>query len=284
MKYLKQYTIEGTLNLDTNICFSDENTFPNFQETIEMFKTHLTKLVNDKESKTFYKFGDGDYRFLTKDAVGSAAPGNRAISKNFNEINHQAFIEGAGLCDYYTCEILPENRRMFRQVINRNIDYPAECGYGLVSNKWFFNQFNGRIGLIGASEKLHLIERLMQFDEYKEYLNLEKFNDYIHFPQKFACDDIDLVEEFVGNQLKESNSDIFLLGIGHSKSAILHRFKKYTNAIFLDVGAGIDMISGCINTIRPYAGDWKNYRIKDYDYSKIDYLRYNKGNEVYLND
>ena len=53
MKYLKQYTIEGTLNLDTNICFSDENTFPNFQETIEMFKTHLTKLVNDKESKTF---------------------------------------------------------------------------------------------------------------------------------------------------------------------------------------------------------------------------------------
>tara|TARA_Y100000361_G_C11157816_1_gene345340 strand:+ start:1541 stop:2401 length:861 start_codon:yes stop_codon:yes gene_type:complete len=283
MEYLKQYEIEGTLNLDNNICFSDKNTFPVFQETIEMFKTHLTKLVDDKESKTFYKFGDGDYRFLTKDAFGSAAPGNRAISKNFDEINHQAFVEGASLCDYYTCEIYPENRKMFRQVIDRNIDYPAECGYGLVGNKWFFNQFNGRIGLIGASEKLYLIEELMQFDEYKEYLNLDKFNDYIHFPQKFACDDIDLVEEFVGEQLKTSNSDIFLLGIGHAKSAILHRFKKYTNAIFLDVGAGIDMIAGSINFLRPYAGDWINYRIQDYDYSNIDYLRYSgKGKHITL--
>ena len=93
-----------------------------------------------------------------------------------------------------------------------------------------------------------------------------------------------MVEEFVGKQLKESNSDIFLLGIGHSKSAILHRFKKYTNAVFMDVGAGIDNIAGCINIRRPYAGDWTNYRIKDYDYSNIDYLKYGgEGKEVILN-
>ena len=39
------------------------------------------------------------------------------------------------------------------------------------------------------------------------------------------------------------------------------------------------MIAGCINTRRPYAGEWKNYRLKDYDYSTIDYLRYNAQNE-----
>ena len=50
----------------------------------------------------------------------------------------------------------------------------------------------------------------------------------------------------------------------------------------MDVGAGIDMIAGCVNTRRPYAGNWKNFRLKDYDYSNIDYLRYNKGNEVIL--
>ena len=280
--YQDKYKISGTTNLDSHHCFHNENTFPEFQEKLSDFKNHLKKLVDDKESKTFYKFGDGDYRFLTKNAVGSAKPGNRALSKNYHEINHDDFLDGAKLNDYYTCEIYPENRQMFKSVINKEIDYPAEYGYGLVANKWFFKQFTGKIGLLGASEKLYLIEELMNHDKYKEYLGLDNFNNYIHFPQKYACDDIDTVEEFVGNQLKESNSNIFLLGIGHSKSAILHRFKKYTNAVFLDVGAGIDMISGCINTMRPYAGDWTNYRLKDYDYSNIDYLRYNKGNEVIL--
>ena len=282
---VKNYEIEGTINLDSNPCFQSNETYPKFQEDLDKFKSHLKQLVDDKESKTFYKFGDGDYHFLNRNEVGSAKPGNRALSESYDNINHQAFIDGSKLNDYYTCEIYPENRKMFKEVIgDREIDYPAEYGYGLVANKWFFKEFSGRIGLIGASEKLYLIEKLMKYDEYKEYLGLDNFNDYIHFPQKYACDDIDMVEEFVGNQLKESNSDIFLLGIGHSKSAILHRFKKYTDAVFMDVGAGIDNIGGCINIGRPYAGDWTNYRIKDYDYSNIDYLRYSgDGKEIILN-
>jgi len=277
------YNIENTINLDTNPCFNSEDTYPDFQEDLIKFKTHLKQLVHDGSSKTFYKFGDGDYYFLTKQAVGSATPGNRALSLSYEDINHQEFIEGAKLNDYYTCEIYPENRKMFDDVISKSIDYPAEYGYGLVSNKWFFKEFSGKIGLIGASEKLYLIEELMKYDEYKEYLGLDYFVDYIHYPQKYACDDIDLVEEFVGNQLKESQSDIFLLGIGHSKSGILHKLKKYKDAVYMDVGAGIDNIAGCINIRRPYAGDWTNYRIKDYDYSRIDYLRYSgEGKEVIL--
>tara|TARA_Y100000034_G_scaffold128438_1_gene182998 strand:+ start:163 stop:1023 length:861 start_codon:yes stop_codon:yes gene_type:complete len=284
--YLDQYKIEGTVNLDPNPCFNDPNTFTEFQSGLNKFKSHIKQLVDNKESKTFYKFGDGDYYFLTKNEVGSAKPGNRALSKSYNTINHQDFVDGAQLNDYYTCEIYPENRKMFKEVISeKEMDYPAEYGYGLVGNKWFFETFKGKIGLIGASEKLYLIEELMRYDEYKEYLSLDKFNDYIHFPQKYACDDIELVEEFVGNQLRDSNSDIFLVGIGHSKSGVLHRLKKYTNAIFMDVGAGIDMIAGCINIRRPYAGDWINYRIKNYDYSNIDYLRYSgEGNSVILED
>ena len=277
------YNIENTINLDTNPCFNSEDTYPDFQEDLIKFKTHLKQLVHAGSSKTFYKFGDGDYYFLTKQAVGSATPGNRALSLSYEDINHQEFIEGAKLNDYYTCEIYPENRKMFDDVISKSIDYPAEYGYGLVSNKWFFKEFSGKIGLIGASEKLYLIEELMKYDEYKEYLGLDYFVDYIHYPQKYACDDIDLVEEFVGNQLKESQSDIFLLGIGHSKSGILHKLKKYKDAVYMDVGAGIDNIAGCINIRRPYAGDWTNYRIKDYDYSNIDYLRYSgEGKEVIL--
>ena len=282
---LSLYHIDETNNLDSHVCFKNPSTYPNFQEDLINFKSHLKELVDNNKSKTFYKFGDGDYHFLKKNEIGSAKPGRRALAKSYNEINHQEFIDGVQLNDYYTCEIYPENRQMFKEVItNKEVNYPAEYGYGLVSNKWFFKEFGGKIGLIGASEKLYLIEELMKYDEYKEYLGLDKFNDYIHFPQKYACDDINVVEEFVGKQLKESNSDIFLLGIGHSKSAILHRFKKYTNAVFMDVGAGIDNIAGCINIKRPYAGDWTNYRIKDYDYSNIDYLKYGgEGKEVILN-
>ena len=282
---LSLYHIDETNNLDSHVCFKNPSTYPNFQEDLINFKSHLKELVDNNKSKTFYKFGDGDYHFLKKNEIGSAKPGNRALAKSYNEINHQEFIDGVQLNDYYTCEIYPENRQMFKEVItNKEVNYPAEYGYGLVSNKWFFKKFSGKIGLIGASEKLYLIEELMKYDEYKEYLGLDKFNDYIHFPQKYACDDINVVEEFVGKQLKESNSDIFLLGIGHSKSAILHRFKKYTNAVFMEVGAGIDNIAGCINIKRPYAGDWTNYRIKDYDYSNIDYLKYGgEGKEVILN-
>ncbi len=277
------YNIENTVNLDTNPCFNSENTYPDFQEDLSKFKTHLCTSVRHGESETFYKFGDGDYYFLTKQEVGSAKPGNRAISVSYDDINHSEFTEGATKNDYYTCEIYPENREMFEEVIGKQIDYPAEYGYGLVANKWFFKQFSGRIGLIGASEKLNLIQELMNYDEYKEYLGLDNFTDYIHYPQKYACDDINLVEEFIGNQLKESQSNIFLLGIGHSKSGILHKLKKYKDAVYMDVGAGIDNIAGCINIRRPYAGDWTNYRIKDYDYSQIDYLRYSgEGKEVIL--
>ena len=86
--YLNQYKIEGTTNLDGDISFSDENTYPKFQEDLIRFKSHLQQLVDDKECKTFYKFGDGDYSFLKKDEIGSARPGNRAISKSYNDINH----------------------------------------------------------------------------------------------------------------------------------------------------------------------------------------------------
>ena len=156
--YLDKYKIEGTENLDSHGCFHNGDTYPSFQEDLEKFKNHLTDLVNTGKSKTFYKFGDGDYFFLKGQSVGSASPGKRALSVSYDKINHQAFIEGALMNDYYTCEIYPENRSKFKEVISKEIDYPAEYGYGLVGNKWFFNNFSGDIGLIGASEKLYLIE------------------------------------------------------------------------------------------------------------------------------
>ena len=244
--YLENYKIEGSIINDTDPCFHDANTYPLFQEKMEEFKKLLIELVDNNESKTFYKYGDGDYFFLTKQSVGSAAPGKRALSRGYNNINHEQFVEGAQLCDYYTCEIYPTNKDRFEQVIDRKINFPAEYGYGLVANKWLFKQFSGKIGLIGADTKINIIENLMEAEQYQEYLGLEKFEDYVRLPQQFACDDIDATEKMVGEQLQKTSSKIFLMGMGHVKSGLIHRLKKYTDAVFLDVGSSIDAIAGII--------------------------------------
>jgi len=282
--YLDQYKIEGTINNDQNPCFHDETTYPQFQEELEEFKDLLKKLVNFNQSRTFYKFGDGDYYFLNKIPTGSATPGRRALSKSYDEINHDAFVQGAQECDYYTCEIYPENRVHFMDVIQRRIDFPAEFGYGLVTNKWLLKTFAGQIGLIGAGLKLNIIKNLMEAPQYQEYLGLEKFEDYISLPQKFACDDLDATEEMVASQLMKSTSKIFLMGMGHVKSGLIHRLSKYRNAVFLDVGASIDALAGIIDVDRPYAGDWTNYQIDDVQlYKGIDYLAYDgKGKHLVL--
>ena len=282
--YLDQYKIEGTINNDQNPCFHDETTYPQFQEELEEFKHLLIELVYLKEPKTFYKFGDGDYYFLNKIPTGSATPGRRALSKSYDEINHDAFVKGAQECDYYTCEIYPENRVNYLDVIQRRIDYPAEFGYGLVANKWLLKTFAGQIGLIGAGLKLNIIKNLMEAPQYQEYLGLEKFEDYISLPQKFACDDLEATEKMVASQLMKSTSKIFLMGMGHVKSGLIHRLSKYRNAVFLDVGASIDALAGIIDVDRPFAGDWTNYQIDDVQlYKGIDFLAYEgKGKHIVL--
>jgi len=92
-------------------------------------------------------------------------------------------------------------------------------------------------------------------------------------PQKFACNKVDEIEEDISNQLIESTSDIFLVGIGLVHSALLYRFKKYTDAVFFEIGSGICALAGVQDYLRPYFGDWINFRLKDYDYSEVEVWR-----------
>ena len=283
-QYQNQYIIPGTKNISGLEFYNDPKIYPHFQKDLERFKQLLVKLVNQKANVTFYKFGDGDYYFLKQIEHGSAKPGTRAISKTYNEINIKVFMEGALNNDYFITEILPNRYAMFKELFpEKERDFPSEYTHGLVANKWFFSTFKGKIGLIGAREKLELIEKLMQYREYREYLGIAKFNDYIYIPQKFAADDVDSLEKSIAKQLKNSKSEIFLLGIGHVKSAILHRLKKHKSAVYVDVGGAIDAIAGIINIRRLHMAEWINYQIRNYDYSNIDYMNYQGwGKHVYL--
>lgn len=276
---IELYEIFGTKNNDNNPVYKTPE-YSDFSEKLERFKNTLVELVEKNQCKTFYKFGDGDYYFLRGEGIGSAMPGRRALSKKYSDIKHEEFVSGVPLNDYIGVETY--NRNLFSSLYpHRKIDYYAEYGYGLTANTWLTRTFGESIGVIGAGPKVDLIKELMYNKEYQDYLGLNSFTDYIKIPQKFACDDIDETEKIVGEQLEKSSSRIFLLGVGHVKSALLHRMKKYRNAVFLDIGSGIDALAGIIDHNRPYMGNWVNHRVNTYDYSSLDILQYDIWNTPY---
>jgi hypothetical protein len=264
--------------------YSDRDIYPDFQIKLQEFKSLLKKQVEENQGVSYYKFGDGDYFFLKKKPVGSAKPGNRALSKKYWRIDHKEFVSGSKKNDYYMCEILQQNRYYFNELFNKKFDFPGEFVYGLTANKWLFNSFNNDIGIIGAKEKIELIQELMKNKQYQEYLGIEKFNDYIEIPQKYACDDIKKTRSLVERQLQKSKSKIFLMGVGHVKSGLNHLLPDYKKAVFLDIGSGIDAIAGIIDKDRPYFNNWKNFKLNQESfYKNIDYLQFNfDGNETVI--
>jgi hypothetical protein len=269
------YRIAGTTNLDRSPRYRDPSAYPAFQENYLRFQALLVDAVARRRALTLYKFGFGDYHFLKGQSVGSAAVGMRALSKPYEAIGHERFVRGASRCDYYACEIDPEHVQRCREVIDRPIDFPAEYCYASVANRWLLRTFAGSIGLVGAHEKLAVVRELMQTREYRDYLGLERFEDYVGIPQTFACDDLQATEEACARQLSRSASRIFLVGIGHVKSGLLHRLTRYARAVFLDVGQGIDALAGVVDTEKPFFGGWVNHRVEELSvYDEIDYLSY----------
>lgn len=282
---LQQYEIPNTTNLDNASYFNDPNVYPNFQEEQEEYKNLVSDWIQNPRGVTTIRFGDGDYFVLIKNGVGSAQPGRRALGKPYHLLeNHHEFVEGVPMNDYVFAEIIPKIRMWYNSLYShRQIDGNLEYIYGYVANRWIFDQLKDKkVGLIGAEIKLDIIKRLMDHKEYQDYLGLGGFNSYITIPQKFAMDDLPRLEESIARQLDDSDCDFYMFGIGHVKLALAHRFKKYKDRPFLDIGCGIDAIAGSVNTKRPYFGSWKNYRLKNFDYSGVDYLNYNHGNEINL--
>ena len=282
---IKEYRIPQTRYLTRDHSYFRKNTYPSFAKELIEFKKLVENLVKKRESATFYKFGDGDYYFLAGEEVGSALPGKRALSKKYSEINLPAFRAGALKNNYYTCEIADNNRQLFKLTFpGINPDFPAEFTYGLVANRWLLKKFKGEIGLIGAEPKLRIIESLLDDFGYREYLGLDKFEDYIYVPQKYACDNLQETCESVKGQLKKAKSKIFLVGVGHVKSGLLCELPKFHQAVFLDVGSGIDALAGIVDPKRPYFQNWTNFAMRNSDlYDDVDYLQYDGENKRYIN-
>lgn len=248
-----------------------------------MIQEQILKDIIKSEPKIYLHFGDGDYYFLTKQALGSATPGKRALSRSYSEMNMQPFIDGVLKNDYIAMESHEVDmiKNFHKLYPDRKIDFNLTDIYELMVNKWFFSL--GNIGLIGAGEKIELIKKLMKYKDYKDYLGIDKFIDYIVVPQKFLADDIVKAEQDIKGQLLHAKSKVFLYGIGHAKCGLAHTFKNYHNAIYIDVGAGIDMIAGIYDYNRPFGNKWINYRLHNFDYNKLDLMYFqSRSNDIWL--
>jgi hypothetical protein len=273
------YKIEGCEhNSYGKTHLSDSNYFPEFQSRLEDFKNQIKNEVENNEGKSYVHFGDGDYFFLKNQSVGSATPGRRALSIPYHLFDIKPFREGWAKADYHCVEYLELGmREKLNELYPGQKTIPTEYLYGLTSNRWFMKEFRGKIGLIGAGPKMDLVKELMKHKTYQEYLGLEKFNDYINIPQKFACDNLENTINMVKEQLENADPEtkVYLYGVGHVKSGLIHHLPKIKKAIYLDIGAGIDGIAGLLDPDRPYAKTWINHRLKNYDYDKLDLLNYN---------
>jgi hypothetical protein len=275
----KTYYIPNTEYLNPPEEYSHSYLYPDFQDKLDNYKTELMRKLQNNIPTSYYKFGDGDYYFLNQIATGSAKPGRRALKKPYSKLDMSPFIDGYLKNDTYASLITSQNITKFNDMFTKPIDVPSEIIYGLIANKWLFENANCKIGLIGAKPKIKIIQNLMRHDQYIDYLKLDSSNDYLYIDQTFACDNLNRTKKKLFNQVEKSDSDLYLLGIGHVKSGLLHELKSIKPAIYLDIGVGIDALAGLVNIYRPYFGKWKNFRLPNskYLYRNVDILINNFG-------
>ena len=288
---LEQYKINGVGDDLNGYCeadaakFKDKNHYPDFQRELEDFQSLVIDCADRRRNTSFLRLSDGDYFFLKKEPHGSACPGNRALSIQYSQIDMDVYFKSLARNDFFGLPVFDE---FTKQGFSKDFpqftkSFSLEFLYGLLSSKWFFKQPNFKIGLIGGENKMEVIRQLSQKKEYLDYLGIEKFYDYITVPEKFACDDLDTLDDHVEKQLKKSTANIFLFGVGHVKLYLSSRFKDFKEAVYLDVGTGIDALAGIQEYERPYFSNWQNFRLKNVDYSQIDMMQSSlNGKEIWL--
>jgi hypothetical protein len=281
------YKIEGTSNIEPEQLYGPEYNdpifYPRFQEKIVWLKELLIKYTNDKKGLVILRVYDGEFNFLKKLAIGNGPV--RHYSRPLTDEFVNKFKEGVYKVDYVSVQLNINMLQIYKSIFpERPVDFPMDIIYGLVANRWILKTFKNRIALVGGSEKIQLIQKLMEYPEYRSYIENDYFTDYIEVPERFSSDNPEALIANIGNKIKNSQADIFLFGIGVAKMAIAWQFKQYKEAVFLDIGCGMSALAGTCGIDRPYFGSWINYRLKNYNYSGVDPMDFNEqnGNVVYL--
>jgi len=267
--YGKRYP--GTRNLDNSYLQDSVDGLQDY----DSWKARISSIILKSENYVSLKFGDGDYYFLTKQEIGSAAPGKRAISIPYHQLDMSPYLWGLENADSVACESIRENLSHLSSIYSRKVpDFPAEYLYISIANRWLTQKFGDRLGIIGASNKIELIEELLQHEIYRDFIGIHEPIELIRIPQKFACDDLQKTVEVITNQIDPDKSKTYLMGVGHVKFGLVSSLKQFHNSQFLDIGSGVDALAGVIDIRRPYFAEWTNFRFSDISrYSQVDLLQ-----------
>jgi hypothetical protein len=305
------YKINGTSNINKeqhSDCYTDENFWPTFQNDMEKFKKNIIDSNTNNKSMSVLRMGHAEHCLFNllvpypkkgKIIVKGILP--RHYTKQQSKETWIKMLESIGSSDYITtqigrdfekwiCDLIHYKdiyiqfkqtnsiNKLFNNPIyfsqnykNEKMDMPLDIIYGLLANKWFLKIFKNQIGFIGNKGKLDIIKNLMKHDEYKKYIENDHFLEYIDIPQRCALED-DTIETRIFETVKNSDCKVYFIGAGASKLKFFYNLKKIKpNGIFIDIGHGLDAIAGIADYERPYFGSWQNYKMKNYDYSKIDF-------------
>lgn len=282
------YLIPNASNKDmqqiSGIEYNDPNYYPMFQEKLNFIMNTIESNINNKNGYVILRVYDGEFLFLQKE-VGGNGP-RRHYSKQLTDDFVKPFKEGCYKVDLISVQLNIQMEHKYSSIFpDRPMDFPMDIIYGLIANRWLLKTFKNNIALIGGVEKMKAIKKLMEYEEYRDYIGNDYFCDYISVPERFSCDNTQALTEQIGEQIANSDAKLFLFGIGIAKMAIAWQFKNYKNAVFVDIGCGMSALAGSCSTTRPYFGSWTNYRLRDYNYSSMDPMdfRIHSDNVKFLN-
>lgn len=283
------FKIKNTLNLDKadliNPLFKDTTKYPDYQKKFKYLIETIEYKIKKHEKFIMIRVNDGELHFLNNNPIGNIL--RRHYSKMPNKEDLKNLVKDLDYADILFTQSRINEIKIFSRLLPNRHPENVELMYALFSSRELFKLIrNEKIGIIGSEKKIKIIKRLMDYQEYKQYLGLESINDFFSIPDEKFGDQAHRYKEKLAKYLDETSSNVFLIGAGIGKLELLKEFNKKENGVFIDVGCGITAMAGIVNIKRPYFGNWTNFKLSDINYKKLDLVDYKYGekfNEIYLN-
>jgi hypothetical protein len=237
----------------------------------ELFNIISSK-IEKKIPLAIIRASDGEAFFLQKKPVGNILRRHYTQGRDLENMDVEIFKKGLLGCDLRLIEMYRTNRFRFFKIFKKNVfsEIPFECSYALIASRKIFKT-NWKIGIIGSEKKIEIIKLLFNSSEYREYIGRDGFEDYIAVPERGTANNpIGLANEIKLKLKKEI--DLYLVGVGIAKMPILPILRDSSNNVFFDAGAGISALSGLVSKDRAYFAEWKNFRVKGYNYENTDIM------------
>jgi hypothetical protein len=232
----------------------------------------LEKRVKQKKPFVYIRASDGEANFLLGKFVGNVGRRHYTADDKIPAASIDLFRDGLLSCDSRHVEMYRNTRRDFKKIFGQNIfsPIPFECLYAIISSRKIFNS-PWRIGIIGADNKIEIIKELFKHQQYQDYIGRSAFDGYIGVPEKGTSNQpLELAQSII--KRLDPSIDIYLVGIGIAKLAVLPELKKSSRSVFFDAGAGVSALAGLVSAHRQYFADWINFRLKDFNYSAVDIM------------